>query len=78
VAGRLLVPFVHMSGLHAADMHNLDLEEAFWLQKVRRRLCAQSEWCPARTSPTPLLFPIEHQCVRYAVTRLLDGHRQRV
>ena len=25
-----------------------------------------------------LLFPIEHQCVRLAVTRLLDGHRQRV
>jgi hypothetical protein len=24
-AGRLLVPFVHMSGLHAADMHKLDL-----------------------------------------------------
>lgn len=25
-AGRLLVPFVHMSGLHAADMYKLDLE----------------------------------------------------
>jgi hypothetical protein len=36
-AGRLPVPFVHMSGLHAADMHKLDLEEAFRPQKVRRR-----------------------------------------
>ena len=32
-AGRLLVPFVHMSGLHAADVHKPDLEEAFWPQK---------------------------------------------
>jgi hypothetical protein len=32
-AGRLLVPFVHMSGLHAADMHKIDREKAFWSQK---------------------------------------------
>jgi hypothetical protein len=42
VAGRLLVPFVHMSGLPAADMHKLDLEEAFWPQKVRRRFAINS------------------------------------
>jgi hypothetical protein len=39
-AGRLLVPFVHMSGLHASDMLKLDLEEAFLPQKVRRRFRA--------------------------------------
>ena len=33
VAGRFLVPFAHMSGLLAAGMHKLDLEEAFWLKK---------------------------------------------
>lgn len=32
----------------------------------------------AKHHQRPLLFPIEHQCVRLAVTRLLDGHRQRV
>ena len=31
--GRLLVSFAHMSGLLAAGMHKLDLEEAFWLKK---------------------------------------------
>lgn len=42
-AGRLLVPFVHTSGLHAADMHKLDLEEAFRPQKVRRRFGVKLE-----------------------------------
>ena len=35
-AGWPFVSFVHMSGLHAADMHKIDPEEAFWPQKVRR------------------------------------------
>ena len=33
---------------------------------------------PVKNHQRPLLFPIEHQYVRLAVTRLLDGHRQRV
>jgi len=51
-AGRLLVPFVHMSGLHAADMHKLDLEEAFRPQKVRRRFGIKRKSLPA-TMPGP-------------------------
>jgi hypothetical protein len=32
-AGWPFIPFVHMSGLHAADMHKIDLEEELWPQK---------------------------------------------
>jgi len=31
----LLVPFVHMSGLHAADLHKLGLPQEIWPRKVR-------------------------------------------
>ena len=37
VAGWPFVPFVHMSGLHAADMHKIDLSQEIWPRKVRRR-----------------------------------------
>ena len=37
VAGWSLVPFMHMSGLHAADMHKIDLPQEIWPRKVRRR-----------------------------------------
>lgn len=36
-AGRTLAPFVHRSGLHAADMRKIDLEEALWPRKIRGR-----------------------------------------
>ena len=37
VAGWPFVPFAHMSGLHAADMHKIDLSQEIWPRKVRRR-----------------------------------------
>lgn len=36
-AGSPFVPFVHMSGLHAADLHKMDLPQERWPRKVRRR-----------------------------------------
>jgi hypothetical protein len=35
-AGWPFVPFVHMSGLLAADMHKIDLRQEIWPRKVRR------------------------------------------
>ncbi len=43
VAGWSFGPFVHMSGLHAADMHKIDLPQEIWPRKVRRRFCVTSE-----------------------------------
>ena len=37
VAGWSFVPFANMSGLHAADMHKIDLPQEIWSRKVRRR-----------------------------------------
>jgi len=36
-AGWPSVPFVHMSGLHAAGMHKTDPRQEAWSRKVRRR-----------------------------------------
>ena len=46
VAGWPFVPFMHMSGLHAADMHKIDLPQEIWPRKVRRRFCANATNLP--------------------------------
>jgi len=40
-AGQPFVPSVHMSGLHAAGMHKIDLPQETWPRKVRRRFLAR-------------------------------------
>jgi hypothetical protein len=49
-AGRLLVPFVHTSGLHAADMHKLELESHSGLKKCVGDL-APIHHCKASSEP---------------------------
>src|SRR6266702_2484818 len=49
-AGWPFVPFVHMSGLHAAEMHKIPLPREIWPRKVRRRFTARRYRAPSPDS----------------------------
>lgn len=73
-AGWPFDPFVHMSGLHAADMHKIDPPQEIWPRKVRRRFCMN----PDRSCLTRLCTDMGRQVWATAFEKrmilVLHGH----